>query len=168
MKFERQRTLKNNIYTTKFIRVEDECEDSVIKEQILEDDFGHVEVQVGGTFVAAIYKNESQVFEVTTDTKKSLTKQSKEPNFKFSLPAKKVKLVMGVEIPFACDATKECDRTFEDSVLPAKKAAEFKCKIFEEIITKRIAEAVKAWEEQFTDFEKEELDPIHFDLNKDE
>lgn len=164
MRFERERALKNNIFSTKITRVEDECEESVRQEEILEDDFGYVEIQVGGTFNAIIAKDEFGVFSMKPVTSEMKAREVEQANFKFSLPATKVKLVMGAEIPFICDSLKETDREFEGHILPAKKVAEFKCKMFEEIILDRAKVAIKEWKDNLTSFETEELDPVHFDL----
>ena len=52
MKFERVRNLKNNIFSTKIKRVEEDNQDCILKEEQLEDDFGCVLVEVGGIFEA--------------------------------------------------------------------------------------------------------------------
>ena len=57
MKFEKQRSLKNNVFSTKIVRVEEDDQDCILKEEQLEDDFGCVEVEVGGIFEAKITKN---------------------------------------------------------------------------------------------------------------
>ena len=165
MKFNRERNLKNNVFSTKIIRVEDECEESVLKEEQLEDDFGPVEVQVGGTFCACIQKDPMGLMTVKPIAN---PKGRETVNFKFHLPAKKIKLTMGTEINFVCDSSKETDREFDDYQLSAKKIAEYKCTTFETAILSRIEAAVEAWKANLTEFETAELEPSHFDLTTEE
>lgn len=166
MKFEKQRSLKNNIFSTKIVRVEEDDQDCILKEEQLEDDFGCVEVEVGGIFEAKIAKGLDGSLEITPITSKSRTRDAEYDNIKFSLPSQKVKLQMDVEIPFTCDATKEPSREFLKVVVPSLKIAEHKCKIFEEVILDRIEQAITAWKKKQTDFEQEILQPVHFSLDK--
>lgn len=166
MKFEKQRKLKNNIFSTKIVRVEEDNQDCVLKEEQLEDDFGCVEVEVGGIFEAKIVKGLDGALEITPITSKCRTREAEYDNIKFSLPSQRVKLQMDVEIPFTCDATKEPSREFLKVVVPSLKVAEHKCKIFEEVILDRIEQAITAWKKKQTDFEQEILQPVHFSLDK--
>lgn len=166
MKFEKQRSLKNNIFSTKIVRVEEDDQDCILKEEQLEDDFGCVEVEVGGIFEAKVGKALDGSLEITAITSKTRTRDSEYANFKFNLPSKKVKLVMDTEIPFLCDATKEPSREFLKVVIPSLKIAEYKCKIFEEIILDRIELAITEWKKKQTTFEEEILDAVHFSLDK--
>lgn len=166
MKFEKQRSLKKNVFATKIVRVEEDNQDCILKEEQLEDDFGCVEVEVGGIFEAKIGKGSDGSLEVTPVTSKLSTREAESVNFKFNLPSQKVKLIMDVEIPFSCDASKETSREFLKVVIPSLKIAEFKCKIFEEIILDRIELAIAAWKKKQTNFEEEILDPVHFSLDK--
>ena len=72
---------------------------------------------------------------------------------------------MGTEISFTCDANKEVSRVFNEVQVPALKIAEAKCRIFEQVMEKRIGEAIEAWKQQGTEFEQEILEPLHFSLN---
>ena len=99
-------------------------------------------------------------------TSKNRAREVEEANFKFNLPSQKVKLLMDVEIPFSCDATKESSREFLKVVIPGLKIAEHKCKIFEDIILDRIEVAIEAWKKKQTAFEEEILEPVHFSLDK--
>ena len=166
MKFEKQRCLKNNIFSTKIVRVEEDDQDCILKEEQLEDDFGCVEVEIGGIFEAKIAKGVDGVLEITPVTSKSKAEEAQYDSIKFSLPSQKVKLKMDVEIPFTCDATKEPSREFFKVVVPSLKIAEHKCKIFEAIILDRIEQAIVAWKRKQTDFEQEILQPVHFSLDK--
>lgn len=165
MKFETQRKLKNNIFYTKISRVSEDDQDCIIKEQQLEDDFGYVEIEAGGVFEAKITKDEHQDLVVTPVTSKAKAKEA-EVNFKFSLPSKKVKLLLNVEIPFSCDATQEASREFLEKTLSGLKIAEHKCKIFEAVILDRIELAINAWKAKHTNFEEEILEAVHFPLDK--
>lgn len=166
MKFEKRRSLKNNVFSTKIVRVFEDDQDCILKEEQLEDDFGCVEVEVGGIFEAKITKSLEGVLEVTSITSKAKARDAEEANFKFNLPSQRVKLLMDVQIPFACDATKESSREFLKIVIPGLKIAEHKCKIFEDIILDRIELAIEAWKKKQTIFEEEVLEPIHFSLDK--
>lgn len=141
MKFDKKRSLSNNVFATKFVRVEEDDQDCVIKEARLEDDFGFVEIQIGGTFQT----------EVTESAKEFIA---------FSLKSQKVQLKMGTEISYSCNAKEEVTRTLNGTTLSATKVAELKCKTFEIEIEKRIALAVEQWKEFTTSFETEVLDPI--------
>ena len=157
MKFDKLRGLKNNVFSTKLVRVEDDNQDCKVKEALLEDDFGYVEVQIGGRF-------EGTITGETVDT--SLEgKVKKSDVLAFALPSSKVKLTMGTEISFTCDANKEVSRIFNEQKVPALKIAEAKSRIFEKVMIKRISEAIEAWKKQGTEFEQEILEPLHFSLN---
>ena len=164
MKFEKQRSLKNNIFGTKIVRVEEDNQDCILREEQLEDDFGSVEVEVGGIFEAKVTKALDGSLDIAPITSKVKTRDSEITSLKFNLPKQKVKLLMDTEIPFLCDATKEPSREFLKVVVPGLKMAEFKCKIFEEIILDRIELAITAWKKKHTTFEEEILDAIHFSL----
>lgn len=166
MKFETQRNLKNNIFSTKIVRVEEDNQDCILKEQQLEDDFGCVEIEVGGIFEATVANGESGALTITPITSKTKAKEAELANFKFSLPSGKVKLLLDVEIPFSCDATKETSREFLKVVIPGLKVAEHKCKIFEAVILDRIELAIEAWKKKHTTFEEEILEAVHFPLDK--
>lgn len=164
MKFEKHRSLKQNIFSTKIVRVEEDDQDCILKEEQLEDDFGCVEVEVGGIFEAKIDKSSTGEIEVKAKT--SETDSTLVPNFKFNLQSQKVKLVMGANIGFNCDGKKESSREFSKVVIPGLKIAEYKCQIFEEIILDRIKKAIEEWKEKQTVFEEEIFEPIHFSLDK--
>ena len=166
MKFEKQRSLKHNIFSTTIVRVEEDDQDCMLKEEQLEDDFGCVEVEVGGIFEAKIGIGTDGSLEVTPVTSKLPTRESESANFKFNLPSQKVKLIMDVKIPFSCDATKETSREFLKVVIPSLKIAEYKCRIFEEIILDRIELAIEAWKKKQTNFEEEILEAVHFSQDK--
>ena len=157
MKFDKLRGLKNNVFSTKLVRVEDDNQDCKVKEALLEDDFGYVEVQVGGRFEGTITGDSVDV-SLESKVKKSEV-------LAFALPSSKVKLTMGTEISFTCDANKEVSRIFNEQKVPALKIAEAKCRIFEKVMEKRIGEAIEAWKKQGTEFEQEILEPLHFSLN---
>ena len=157
MKFDKLRGLKNNVFSTKLVRVEDDNQDCKVKEALLEDDFGYVEVQVGGRFEGTITGDSVDV-SLESKVKKSEV-------LAFALPSSKVKLTMGTEISFTCDANKEVSRIFNEQKVPALKIAEAKCRIFEQVMEKRIGEAIEAWKKQGTEFEQEILEPLHFSLN---
>lgn len=162
MKFDKLRGLKNNVFSTTIVRVEDDDQDCKVKEALLEDDFGYVEVQVGGRFEGQISKaNGSELFTIVKEGDKVKSSDV----LAFALPSSKVKLTMGTEISFTCDANKEVSRVFNDKTVPALKIAEAKCRIFEQVIEERIGEAIAAWKKQGTEFEQEILEPIHFSLN---
>lgn len=157
MKFDKLRGLKNNVFSTKLVRVEDDNQDCKVKEALLEDDFGYVEVQVGGRFEGTIT---GETVDVSLESK-----VKKSEVLAFALPSSKVKLTMGTEISFTCDANKEVSRIFNEQKVPALKIAEAKCRIFEKVMEKRIGEAIEAWKKQGTEFEQEILEPLHFSLN---
>ena len=166
MKFETQRKLQNNIFYTKIVRVEEDDQDCILKEQQLEDDFGCVEVEVGGIFEANMSKDEHGALEIKPVTSKTKTRDAEIVNFKFAVPSKKVKLLLDVEIPFSCDATKETSREVLKVVIPSLRMAEYKCKIFEAIILDRIELAINEWKKKHTNFEEEILEAVHFPLDK--
>lgn len=157
MKFDKLRGLKNNVFSTKLVRVEDDNQDCKVKEALLEDDFGYVEVQIGGRFEGTIT---GETVDVSLESK-----VKKSEVLAFALPSSKVKLTMGTEISFTCDANKEVSRIFNEQKVPALKIAEAKCRIFEKVMEKRIGEAIEAWKKQGTEFEQEILEPLHFSLN---
>ena len=157
MKFDKLRGLKNNVFSTKLVRVEDDNQDCKVKEALLEDDFGYVEVQIGGRFEGVITPDGVDI--TSTEGKKSSEVLA------FALPSSKVQLTMGTEISFTCDANKEVSRLFNEVQVPALKIAEAKCRIFEQVMEKRIGEAIEAWKQQGTEFEQEILEPLHFSLN---
>jgi hypothetical protein len=159
MKFDKLRGLKNNVFSTKLIRVEDDNQDCKVKEALLEDDFGYVEVQIGGRFEGVVTPDGVDTSSETLEGKKS------SEILAFALPSSKVQLTIGKEISFTCDANKEVSRIFNEIQVPALKIAEAKCRIFEEVMEKRIGEAIEAWKKQGTEFEQEILEPLHFSLN---
>jgi hypothetical protein len=157
MKFDKLRGLKNNVFSTKLVRVEDDDQDCKVKEALLEDDFGYVEVQVGGRFEGVITPDGVDI--------ESVHGKKTSEVLAFALPSSKVQLTIGKEISFTCDANKEVSRIFNEIQVPALKIAEAKCRIFEEVMEKRIGEAIEAWKKQGTEFEQEILEPLHFSLN---
>ena len=159
MKFDKLRGLKNNVFSTKLVRVEDDNQDCKVKEALLEDDFGYVEVQIGGRFEGIITGDGVETSSTALEGKKSSEVLA------FALPSSKVKLTMGTEISFTCDANKEVSRINKKQKVPALKIAEAKCRIFEKVMEKRIGEAIEAWKKQGTEFEQEILEPLHFSLN---
>lgn len=161
MKFDKIRSLKNNVFSTKLVRVEDDDQDCKVKEALLEDDFGYVEVQIGGRFEGEMTNEDDELFVALSEGKVAKTSEV----LAFALPSSKVKLTMGTEISFTCDANKEVSRIFNDKPVPALKIAEAKCRIFEQVMEKRIGEAIEAWKKQGTEFEQEILEPLHFSLN---
>ena len=164
MKFKKERKLQDNVFTSKIVRIEDEFQDCVLEDRVLENDFGPVSVEAGGKFEAIVEKDGSTgglVFKAITSANKS---EADKANFKFALAPAKTVLLMGTSIDFSCDAREEASRTYESLTLTPLKAAEFKCKIFEEVILDRIKLAIEDWKVNKTDFETEILDPVHFSL----
>lgn len=166
MKFETKRSLKNNIFSTSIVRVEEDDQDCILKEEQLENDFGCMEVETGGIFEAKVTKDEHGALSINAITSKTKTRDAEIANFKFNIPSKKVKLIMDVEIPFSCDATKESSREFLKVSIPSLKIAEYKCRIFEEVILDRIEQVIAEWKNKQTTFEEEIIEPVHFSLDK--
>lgn len=163
MKFEKVRLLRNNVFSTSINRVEDDNHDCVLEEKILENDFGPVQIDIGGKFEAYVEKHE-EALKITPITSKNQSSLGSKANFKFSTIPNKVSLLMGANINFTCDSTTEASRTYEELKLSPQKAAEFKCKMFEDIILDRIEVAIEKWKANKTEFETEILDPVHFSL----
>ena len=118
MKFDKLRGLKNNVFSTKLVRVEDDDQDCKVKEALLEDDFGYVEVQIGGRFEGVVTPDGVDTSSETLEGKKS------SEILAFALPSSKVQLTIGKEISFTCDANKEVSRIFNEIQVPALKIAE--------------------------------------------
>ena len=161
MKFEIERNLKNKIFTTSVVRVpviDDACAE---EEKNLEDDFGPVEIEVGGKYEAVVSKeqglNETYHLKFTPILPSAEKSKETKANFSFSLPAQKVILKEKAKITYSCDATKECVKSCEDMIIDPLRAAEEKCKLFEAIVQDKIKTAVDTWKGQHTDFENEEV-----------
>ena len=88
MKFDKLRGLKNNVFSTKLVRVEDDNQDCKVKEALLEDDFGYVEVQIGGRFEGKITGDGVDTSSTALEGKKSSEVLA------FALPSSKVRLTM--------------------------------------------------------------------------
>ena len=136
--------LKNKVFTLDIKRqyIKDDAEN--IKEAQLEDDFGLVEVEVGGLFEGYVNKVEEK-YVVTLER----TGGEGEVSLKFSLPANTVKLSKEAVISYSCDAAKEA----ASGEIPALKVAELKSDLFALEIKKRIEKSVDDWKKQATDFE---------------
>ena len=162
MKFQKVRVLKDNMFTTRINRVEDDSQDCVLEERVLENDFGPVVVEVGGKFEAIITKDDDKLkFTPITSVN---AEQANRANFKFAIPTSKTPILMGTKIEFSCDAKEESTRVYEDIALTPLKAAEIKCKVFEAVMLDRIESSINDWKANKTDFESEILDPVHFSL----
>lgn len=156
MKIDIERSLKNKIFTTSLIRVpvlDDACAE---EEKQLEDDFGPVEVEVGGKFEAIVTKELDHLKFTPVLTTTSAEDRLK-ANFKFSLSSNKVILKERAQMSYSCNALDESIRKHEDMIIDPLRAAEEKCKLFEAIIKERIELAVAEWKAQQTTFEKEEV-----------
>lgn len=165
MKFEKLRSLKNHVFSTTIKRVEDDDQDCLLEEKVLEDDFGHVEVKVGGKYEAVIEKSEDDdSVKVTAVTSENREELASKINFKFSIKESKVALKMGVPLTFSCDAKEEISRVIGDIKISPLEIAEFKCHIFEDVTLDSIGQAIEVWKNKATTFEQDILDPIHFSL----
>lgn len=163
MKFDIQRSLNNKVFTTSIIRIpvlDDACAE---EEKILENDFGPVEVEVGGKFEAIVTK-ELDHLKFTPVLSTTSSEDRLKANFKFSLDPKKVILKERAEIAYSCNALNESLRKHEDRLIDPLRAAEEKCKVFEAVIKERIELAVAAWKAQQTNFETEEVASFEISL----
>lgn len=163
MKFEKSRLLRNNVFSSTINRVEDDNQDCILEEKTLENDFGPVQIDMGGKFEAVIEKDEDKL-KITPIVSSNAESIGAKANFKFSLPMNKVSLLMGTSLNFSCDSCQEVSRVFDELKLSPQKAAEFKCLMFEEIILDKIKVAIEKWKSNKTNFESEILDPVHFSL----
>lgn len=154
MKFDIERSLVNKVFTTSIVRVpviDDACAE---EEKALENDFGPVEVEIGGKFEAIVEKQvDALKFTPVLSTTEEL--ERKKANFKFSLNPQKVVIKENASITFSCNALNESARTYEDLQVDPLRSAEEKCKVFEAVIKERIELAVAAWKAQQTNFESE-------------
>lgn len=167
MKFEIERSLVNKVFTTSVVRVpviDDACAE---EEKTLENDFGPVEVEVGGKFEAIVSK-EVDKLKFTPVLSATEELERKKANFKFSLNPQKVTLKENAIITFSCDAINESERTYEDLKVDPLKSAEEKCKLFEAVIKERIELAVAAWKAQQTTFETDKPEGFEISLCDEE
>ena len=148
MKFEIHRELKNKHFISTVKRVIVADDPNMEEEARLQNDFGAVEIDAGGTFLGYVKKE---------DDKYTVSLETVEESFplKFALYKNVLSLADNVEIKFDCDSTREADFIADDkkTVIPALKMAELKCEIFELVIEKRIEQAVENWKKQKTDFQ---------------
>lgn len=163
MKFDIERSLKNKVFTTALVRtpvLDDACAE---EEKQLEDDFGPVEVEVGGKFEAIVSKD-SDHLKFTPVLSTTSEEERKKANFKFSLSSNKVVLKEKAQIVYSCDAMQESIRKHEYMLIDPLRAAEEKCKLFEAVIKERIELAVAEWKAQQTTFESEDVEGFEIPL----
>lgn len=166
MKIDKFRNLKNNVFSSKLVRVEDDDHDCVVIEEKLEDDFGPIEIPIGGLIEIVVTENEEKDGLVFTPVTSQHPKQLKDKEIiSFNIPSDKTILRIGTEISFACNAKQEVSRMFFNKKVDSIKMAEIKCKAFEDVIEDRIKLAVNEWKGKKTSFEDEALESIHITLN---
>ena len=152
MKFDVVRDLTNKVFTTDIVRKIVPGDPDDVIETGLENDFGAVQVEVGGLFEGFI-KKDAATGALTAEITGTVGADTIE--FKFAAPTNTMALSVKSVIEFKADAKLESPRTFDVTTeIPAIKVAELKCELFEKIIKDRIEKAVDAWKKEATPFEK--------------
>lgn len=161
MKIEIKRNLENKVFSTVLKRVVTSDDLNLEKEKKLENDFGPVVVNATGLFCANITKPSDDI--VLTPVM-----DGGESNFKFSIATSEpVALEADKEIPFSCNAIEQTDlKVSEQVTFTALQVAEYKCRLFEAVMQKRIEAAVEAWKKQQTTFETEVIPVVEISLLK--
>jgi hypothetical protein len=153
MKFQVLRDLTNKIFTSTVARqfVQDDPDD--ITEATLENDFGPVKLQTGGLFEGYIIKD-SVTGALSTSLTLTGTLGVDAVVLKFAVPTNIVSLSKTSQIVYKCDGKLEAPIKFDATTeIPAIKAAELKCQLFEKAVQARIVTAVEAWKAEATTFE---------------
>lgn len=166
MVFETDRKIEDNIFSTTIIRIADENEDAARKEAKLENDFGPVEVEIGGLFKGFIYidTDNKPVYRMTMDADEISSKGAVE--LKFVEDSKKIALVPKSTITFNCNSKKETSRKDNNKKeFSAIQIAELKSHIFEETMKARIIKAVEDWKANQSDFESGSPDIFEIKLD---
>lgn len=166
MKIDRNRSLKNNVFLTKLKRVIDDDQNCVLIEKKLEDDFGPVEIQIGGLIEIVVAQDGHGTGLKYTPVTSENPKRESTDIISFQLPSERKAITMDSELCFKCDASQETDRVFFEKTATALRIAEEKCKAYEAVILDRLKLAVNAWKAKKTTFEEEPLESVHFDLSK--
>jgi hypothetical protein len=150
MKFDVIRDLTNKVFTTDIVRKIVPGDPDDLVEAGLENDFGPVQVEIGGLFEGFIVKAADGSFSVALTG----TVGADTIVFKMGSPSNTTPLSATSKIEFKSDAKLESPITFDASTeIPALKVAELKCELFEKVIRDRIEKAVDAWKKEATVFE---------------
>ena len=159
----KERSLKNNVYSTKISFVsygsKDKSSGAIDKtiaaqEAKIIDDFGAPKVSVGGSFLGTV--------KVTDDGKVEVVNEEKPEEgvvIKFVLPVNEINL----DNTFATSLSIDAGSTKEIEVLTAEQVAEAKCKIFEETIQNRAGKKILEYKKKLTNFETAFDDEANFE-----
>ena len=166
----RERSLKNNVYSTKtsFVNYGKKDESGAIDTNIaaeeakIIDDFGAPKVSIGGSFLGAVKVTDKEVkdkkvkvvevVKTTYETKQELENEPDEAGvvkIDFVLTVNEINL----DETFATSLSINADSTKEIGGLTAEQVAEAKCKIFEKVIQDRAEKKILEYKEKLTDFE---------------
>lgn len=141
MKIKISRKLENKVYTSTFTRVIAHDDPDKEQEARMENDFGPIEIRIGGVIEAAIKMDSGSP--VISD------EDEDEKNIRFTVKDAVVALTDRATFSYSCDAKNE---VAEEDMSVLQKA-EAKCIAYEAEIRKRVKEAVEKWKAQKTDFE---------------
>ena len=168
----RERSLKNNVYSTKtsFVNygrkdVSGAIDTNIAAEEAkIIDDFGAPKVSIGGLFLGTVKKVtdengkvEVEVAKTSFETKKELEDDKEEGVVKidFVLTANEINLdnTFNAALSINANSTKEILDDKNTVLLTAEQVAEAKCKIFEKVIQERAEKKILEYKEKLTDFE---------------
>lgn len=169
MKIDRMRNLSNNIFSSKLIRVADDDQSCVLIEKKLEDDFGPVEIQIGGLIEIVVKLNSRRDgLDFTPVTSEHPKPEEGDDNviIAYQIPSERQAILMNTTLQYECNAALEVDRTILEKKADSLRIAEEKCKAFEAVMLDRLKLAVDAWKAKKTSFEDEALAPVHFNLSE--
>ena len=165
----RERSLKNNVYSTKtsFVNYGKKDVSGVIDKKIaaeeaeIIDNFGAPKVSIGGLFLGTVKvtdedgdgKEKVEVVKTTFKTKQELADDDEAGVFKidFVLAANEINLdnTFNAALSINANSTKGIEG------LTAEQVAEAKCKIFEKVIQDRAENKILEYKKKLTDFENE-------------
>ena len=168
----RERSLKNNVYSTKtsFVNygrkdVSGTIDKNIAAEEAkIIDDFGAPKVSVGGLFLGTVKvttdekgKEKVEVVKTTFETKQELDNDDEAGVVKidFVLAMNEVNLdnTFSVALSINANSTKAILGDDGTVLLTAEQVAEAKCKIFEKVIQTRAENKINEYKAKLTDFE---------------
>ena len=152
MKFNKSRNLSNKVFSVSIERT-NKNDSNYNAERILEDDFGSVQIDIGGRFYVAYVEDEGIITaHPVFNYEESVWVDSLD---KYIIDTNIVSLTVGAKIQYQCDAKQLNKIQFALGNISPIKIAENRCIAFEAIIEDRINKAVELWKENQSDFEQE-------------
>lgn len=140
MKIKISRKLENKVYTSTFTRVIAHDDPDKEQEARMENDFGPIEIKIGGVIEAAIKVDSGSPV---------ISEDEEEKNIRFTVKDATIALTDKATFSYSCDAKNEV----AEGDMSVLQKAEAKCIAYEAEIRKRVKEAVEKWKAQKTDFE---------------